>query len=100
AVLGLVAAAFAAVGLAIGGLVRSSLAAGVTAFLTIATFLIDTLGAALKLPDWVLQLSIYKHLGQPMAGSFEPVGLVVAAVLVVAGVALCAFGLQRRDIGR
>ena len=100
AVLGLVAAAFAAVGLAIGGLVRSSLAAGVTAFLAIATFLIDTLGAALKLPDWVLQLSIYKHLGQPMAGSFEPVGLVVAAVLVVAGVALCAFGLQRRDIGR
>ena len=100
AVLGLVAAAFAAVGLAVGGLVRSSLAAGVTAFLTIATFLIDTLGAALKLPDWVLELSIYKHVGQPMAGSFDPVGVVLAAVLVVAGVAVCAFGLQRRDIGR
>ena len=38
------------VGLAVGGLVRTSLAAGVTAFLVIATFLIDTLGAALKLP--------------------------------------------------
>lgn len=99
-VLGLVAAAFAAVGLAVGGLVRSSLAAGMTAFLTIATFLIDTLGAALKLPDWVLQLSIYKHVGQPMAGVFDPVGLVFATVLVVGGVAVCAFGLTRRDIGR
>ncbi len=39
------------VGLAVGGLFRPSLAAGVTAFLVIATLLIDTLGAALKLPD-------------------------------------------------
>ena len=99
-VLGLAAAAFAGVGLAVGGLVRASLAAWVTAILAIATFLLDTLGAALKLPDAILQLSIYKHLGQPMAGIFDPAGLVAAAVLVVGGVALCAFGLTRRDIGR
>jgi ABC-2 type transport system permease protein len=99
-VLGLASAAFAGVGLAVGGLVRTSLAAGVTAFLVIATFLIDTLGAALKLPDVVLQLSLYKHLGQPMAGVFDPVGLVAATIMVVAGVAICAFGLTRRDIGR
>ena len=61
---------------------------------------IDTLGAALKLPDWVLDLSLYKHLGQPMAGIFDPVGIVVAAVLVVGGLAICAIGLTRRDIGR
>ena len=100
AVLGLASAAFAGVGLAVGGLVRTSLAAGVTAFLVIATLLIDTLGAALKLPDWVLDLSLYRHLGQPMAGSFDPVGLVAAVVMVVGGVALCTFGLTRRDIGR
>jgi ABC-2 type transport system permease protein len=100
AVLGLSAAAFAGVGLAAGGLVRAPLAAGVTAFLVIATFLIDTLGTALKLPDAVLQLSLYKHLGQPMAGVFDPVGIVVASVMVIAGVAVCAFGLTRRDIGR
>jgi ABC-2 type transport system permease protein len=99
-VLGLASAAFAGVGLAVGGLVRTSLAAGVTAFLVIATFLIDTLGAALKLPDAVLQLSLYKHLGQPMAGVFDPVGLVAATIMIVAGVAVCAFGLTRRDIGR
>ncbi|MEO8437645.1 MAG: ABC transporter permease subunit [Chloroflexota bacterium] len=99
-VLGLASAGFAGVGLAVGGLLRASLAAGVTAFLVIATLLIDTLGPALKLPDPILQLSLYKHLGQPMAGLFDPFGIVVAAVMVVGGVAVCAFGLTRRDIGR
>jgi ABC-2 type transport system permease protein len=99
-ILGLSASAFASVGLAAGGLFRLSWAAGVTAFLVIATLLIDTLGAALKLPDVVLDLSLYKHLGQPIAGIFDPVGIVAALVLVVGGVALCAFGLTRRDIGR
>ena len=88
------------VGLAVGGLVRASLAAGVTAVLVIATLLIDTLGPALKLPDPILQLSIYRHMGQPMAGVFDPVGIVAAVVMIVAGVAVCAFGLTRRDIGR
>jgi ABC-2 type transport system permease protein len=100
AVLGLAAAAFAGVGLGVGGLVRSSLAAGVTAGLVIATFLLDTLGAALDLPDAVLELSLYKHLGQPMAGVLDPVGLAVAAVMIVGGLAVCTFGLTRRDIGR
>jgi putative exporter of polyketide antibiotics len=100
AVLGLASAGYAGVGLAVGGLVRSSLAAVVTAFLVIATFVIDTLGAALKLPDPIIQLSLYKHLGQPMAGIFDPVGIAVAAAMVIVGVAVCAFGLTRRDIGR
>ena len=99
-ILGLASAAFASVGLAAGGLFRLSLAAGVTAFLVIATLLIDTLGAALKLPDVILELSLYKHLGQPIAGIFDPVGIAVAVVMVVGGVAICAVGLTRRDIGR
>ena len=48
-----------------------------TGVLVIATLLIDTLGAALKLPDWVLKLSIYQHLGQPMAGTYDPFGIAV-----------------------
>jgi ABC-2 type transport system permease protein len=99
-ILGLTAAAFAGVGLAVGGLVRSSLAAGVTGVLIVATLLLDTLGAALKLPQWVLDLSIYKHLGQPMAGIYDPVGLIAATVMTVGGLALCTWGLTRRDIGR
>lgn len=99
AVLGLATAGFASVGLAVGGVVRTSLAAGVAAFLVIATFLIDTLGAALKLPDPILQLSIYKHLGSPMAGVFDLAGIAASAVMVVGGLAICAIGLTRRDIG-
>ena len=99
-VLGLAAAAFTGVGLAVGGLVNTSLAAGVTAGLVIATFVIDTIGAALKLPDPILQLSIFKHLGQPMAGVFDPVGIVAATALAVGGLAVCVVGLTRRDIGR
>ena len=99
-VLGLATAGLAGIGLAVGGVVRTSLAAGVTVFLVIATFLLDTLGAALKLPDAVLQLSIYKHLGQPMGGIFDPVGIAATVVMALGGLAICAIGLTRRDIGR
>ena len=99
-VLGLAAAGFTSVGLAVGGLLRTSLAAGVTAALVIATFLLDTLGSALKLPDAVLQLSIYEHLGQPMAGAFDPIGLVALAIMIVGGLAVGTIGFTRRDIGR
>jgi ABC-2 type transport system permease protein len=100
AVLGLASAGFAGVGLAVGGVVRASLAAPVVALLVIATFLLDTLGAALDLPDTVLQLSLYKHLGQPMAGIFDPAGIVAAAVLAVGGLLVGAWGLRRRDLDR
>jgi polyether ionophore transport system permease protein len=100
AILGLAAAGFAGIGFAVGGLVRSSLAAPVAAATVIATFVLDTLGAALDLPDAVLNLSIYKHLGQPMAGTYDVVGIVVAAVLAVGGLLIGAWGLQRRDLGR
>jgi ABC-2 type transport system permease protein len=99
-VLGLATAAFAGVGLAAGGLVRASLAAPVAAGLVIATFLLDTLGEALDLPDVVLDLSLYRHLGQPMAGAFDPIGIVAATVLAVGGLAVGAWGLRRRDLDR
>jgi ABC-2 type transport system permease protein len=99
-VLGLATAAFAGVGLAVGGLVRASLAGPVAAGLVIATFLLDTLGEALNLPDAVLDLSLYRHLGQPMAGAFEPVGIVAAAVFAIGGLLVGAWGLRRRDLDR
>lgn len=99
-VLGLGAAAFAAVGLAVGGVVRASLAAPVAAVLVVVTFLLDTLGALLNLPDAILELSLFKHLGQPMAGVYDPVGVVVSVVLVVGGLLVGAWGMQRRDLDR
>jgi putative exporter of polyketide antibiotics len=72
----------------------------VAALVVIVTFVLDTLGAALDLPEWVLDLSIYRHLGQPMAGQTEVLGVAIALVLIVAGLAVGAWGLQRRDVGR
>ena len=98
-VLGIAGAGFAGIGLAVGGLVRASLAAPAAGAAIVATFLLDTLGEALDLPDAVMELSLYGHLGQPMAGVFDPVGIVIALVLAVGGLAVGAWGLQRRDVG-
>jgi ABC-2 type transport system permease protein len=100
AVLALASAGFAGIGFAVAGVVRASLGAPVVATLVIATFLLDTLGAALDLPDGILELSLYKHLGQPMAGVFDPVGIVVAAVLAIGGLLVGAWGFRRRDLDR
>jgi polyether ionophore transport system permease protein len=100
AILGLAAAGFAGIGFAAGGLVRSSLAAPVAATVVIATFVLDTLGTALDLPDAILDLSIFKHLGQPMAGTYDVVGIAVAAILAIGGLLIGAWGMQRRDVGR
>ena len=62
--------------------------------------MLDTLGSALDLPDAILDLSLYKHLGQPMAGTYDAVGIVVAAILAIGGLLVGAWGLQRRDVGR
>lgn len=60
----------------------------------------DVDGAALDLPDPILQLSLFRHLGQPMGGVYDPVGIVIASVLVVGGLATGAWGLRRRDVDR
>lgn len=98
--LGVAGSGFAGIGLAVGGLIRPTLAAPTAALAVIATFLLDTLGAALDLPEAFLELSIYRHLGQPMAGHYDIVGVVVAGLLAIGGLTLGAWGMQRRDVGR
>ncbi len=99
-ILGLCAAGYTSVGFALGGSVRSSMAAPVAATLVIVTFLLDTLGTALDLPDPILDLSLYRHIGQPLVGIIEPVGVAIAIVMTVGGLLVGAWGLQRRDVGR
>jgi ABC-2 type transport system permease protein len=99
-VLGLYAAALAGVGLAVGGWFRPVLAAIVPAALGLGFYLLDLLGAVLQLPRVVLDLSLPRHLGQPMAGSFDLAGIVLCGVLAVGGVIVGAAGLQRRDVER
>jgi len=100
AVLGLYGMALAGIGLAVGGLIRPSLAAPVTIILGLAFYLIDLIGSILDLPDFIVDLALNRHLGRPILGSYDEVGLAVCVALAVAGVILCAVGVRRRDIGR
>jgi ABC-2 type transport system permease protein len=98
AALGLYAAAIAGVGIAVGGLWRTSLAAEIAALLVVATYLIDLIAPPLKLPDWVHQLALTARIGQPMVGAWDPIGIVACLVIAVGGVLLGAWGMARRDV--
>ena len=98
--LGLYAAAIVGIGIAVGGLWRTSLAAEVAALVVVATFLLDLLAPPLNLPDWMHQLALTAHFGQPMIGKWDPVGIVLCVGIAVGGIALGAFGVRRRDIER
>jgi ABC-2 type transport system permease protein len=93
------AAAFAGVGVAIAGLWRSSWAAPAVALLAIATWFIDTIVPAFKLPDVVHQLALSAHYGLPMLGQWDVAGVVASLVIAVGGIAIGAWGFARRDLG-
>ncbi len=98
AVLGLYALAMVGVGVAVGGVFGTGAAAPAVALLTIITWFVGILGPALGLPDVVRELALTTHYGQPMLGIWDPVGIVASLVLLVAGVVVGAWGLQRRDL--
>ena len=100
AALGLYAIAIVGVGVAIGGLWRTSLAAEIAALVVVATYLLDLLAPPLKLPDWLHQLALTAHMGRPMVGDWDPVGIVLCLAIFTGGVAIGAWGIRRRDIGR
>ena len=100
AALGLYAVAIVGVGVAIGGLWRTSLAAEIAALVVVATYLVDLLAPPLKLPDWFHQLALTAHMGRPMVGEWDPVGIVLCLAIFAGGVAIGAWGIRRRDIGR
>ncbi|MDP9481999.1 MAG: hypothetical protein M3P84_02120 [Chloroflexota bacterium] len=97
-VIGLYGAALTGIGVAAGGLFGPGLASGVTGGLALGFFLLDLLGSALRLPDPILQLSLIKHLGQPIIGTFDGPGMIACAVLALGGVLVGAWGLSRRDL--
>lgn len=99
-VLGLYGMAVAGVGMAAGGLIRPGIAALVVVTLTIGFYLLDLLGAILRLPDMIVNLSLNQHLGRPILGEFDGFGLVLCVALAFGGVALAAVGMSRRDVGR
>ena len=98
--LGLYAAALAGVGFAIGGLFRTSIAAEIVAIVVTVTFLIDLIAPPLKLPDWVHQLALTAHMGQPMVGVWDFAGITTCLLLAAGGLALGGWGMRRRDVAR
>ncbi len=98
AALGIYALAVVGVGVAVGGLWRTSLAAEIAAMLVTATFLVDLLAPPLKLPEWFHRLALTANMGQPMVGDWDPAGIIACLVLAVGGVALGAWRMTRRDV--
>ena len=88
----------AGIGLAVGGVIGSGAAGPAVALLTVITWFDGIIGPALGLPDIVGQLALTTHYGQPMLGVWDPVGIVASLVLAVGGVAIGAWGFQRRDL--
>ncbi|NJD27335.1 MAG: hypothetical protein FIA92_03460 [Chloroflexi bacterium] len=99
-VLGLYAMALAGIGLAVGGLVRPGLAAVTTLVVALGFFLWDLIGSIVGLPDELLDLALNRHLGQPILGQYDWPGMAACALIAVGGVALCAIGMRRRDVGQ
>lgn len=97
-VLALYGAALVGIGVAVGGMTGPSLAGPVVAAFAIGTFLVDVLAPALNLPDWLHQLALSAHVGQPMVGTWDLNGIVACLVLAVGGLALGAWGFSRRDL--
>jgi ABC-2 type transport system permease protein len=97
-VLGLYAAAVAGIGVAVGGVFRTSIAAPFVAVFVIVTWFIGFLGPALGLPDIVHELSLTSHYGFTMLGQWDWVGVVVSLGLAVGGVLVGALGFARRDL--
>ena len=95
---GLYAAAMAGVGMAIGGLIRPSLAGPGVVAVTLITWLVDLVGGDLGIPDAIQQLALSTHMGQPMVGSWDPVGIVACLALAIGGLAVGTLGFARRDL--
>lgn len=99
-VLGAYGVALVGVGTAVGGLGQPGMAGVAVMAVTVLTFLLDLLAPVLRLPDWVADLALTSHLGEPLVGRWDAAGLAACAVLAVAGLAAGAWGFSRRDLAR
>ncbi len=91
-------AALIGIGMAVGGLIAGRLAAPVTVVVVLATWILQLLGPVLKLPDFLQQLALTNHIGQPMVGVWDWGGMAACAVVAVVGFALGTWGFKRRDV--
>jgi ABC-2 type transport system permease protein len=98
-VLAVYGAALAGIGVAVAGVARASLAAAVVMAVTVGTFLVDLLVPVLRLPEWLGQLALTTHLGEPMIGAWDGAGVIACLALALGGITLGSWGMSRRDVG-
>jgi ABC-2 type transport system permease protein len=99
-ILGAYASAMVGIGLAVGGLLRTSWAAPAVVIVVLLTWLLQLLGPLFDLPEIVQSLALTAHLGQTMVGVWDWGGVAACAVLALGGIALSAWGFSRRDVVR
>jgi ABC-2 type transport system permease protein len=97
-ILGVYAAALAGIGMAVGGVLRTSWAAPAVVIFLVATWFVQLLGPLLGLPELVRELALTAHFGQPMVGVWDLGGVAAALVIAVAGIGIGAWGFARRDL--
>jgi ABC-2 type transport system permease protein len=97
-VIALYGTAAGGMGLAVGGLIRPSLATPTVIVVIIGMLLIDILGPLLNLPEWITNLSLSRHYGEPMIGAWDPVGVIASLALAIGGLLIGAWGFSRRDL--
>ena len=97
-VIALYGMAVGGIGLAVGGLIRPSLASPTVIVVIVGMLLIDILGPIMELPQWVVDLSLARHYGEPMIGSWDPVGIIASLALAFGGLLIGAWGFSRRDL--
>jgi ABC-2 type transport system permease protein len=91
-------AAIIGIGVFVGGVFGARLAAPVAAIVVLVTWLVQLLGPLFKLPDFIQQLALTNHFGQPFVGVWDWSGIAASAVIAVVGVAIGSWGFKRRDI--
>jgi ABC-2 type transport system permease protein len=95
---GLYAGALAGVGIAIGGIFGAGVAGASVVAITLITWLLDFLVPSLGLPDWMQSLALSSHIGQPMVGDWNPVGIVLCLALAAGGLLVGTWAFARRDL--
>ena len=97
-VLAMYAAALVGIGHAVGGVLGMRFAGTVVVVFVVVTWFIQLLGPLLGLPQFVQDLALTSHFGQPMVGRWDSVGIAASLVLAIGGLALGTWGFRGRDL--
>lgn len=94
----LLAMSFAAVGALLASRIPRATVA-VLATIAFLSYLLTELGPLLKLPDWVVKVSVFSLYGNPVTSGIDWTGLWIMLAVTALGFGAGAVLMQRRDVG-